>query len=116
MSGKDRVQQHRAKLQAHKRRRLEVCVSIRVIDDVRQVARSINKPVWSAVQDALEGYVDGYHRLIAEHQRLDDERARLLAQSDSPAHRHQIDEYNRQLGLFNQRLATFQRPPAVVTG
>jgi hypothetical protein len=42
---------------------------------------------------------------------LNDERARLVAQGDSPAHRQRIAEYNRQLAIFNQRLARFQQLP-----
>ncbi|MDQ6732875.1 MAG: hypothetical protein M3Z35_01970 [Nitrospirota bacterium] len=109
-SAKARVQHHRAKLQRHRRRRIEVSIGIPIINAMRQIASAGNKPLWSAVQDALEGYVEEFHRLIVEHQRLNKERARLLGQEDSPAHRCQIEEYNRRLAAFNERLCRFRKP------
>lgn len=42
-------------------------------------------------------------------------RARLLALPDFAGCRHQIEEYNRQLAIFNKRFARFQDPTIVAT-
>ncbi len=57
---KARVRKHRAKLQGKYCQRLEVWIGITVIENVREVAKRKNVPMWSAVQDALEAYVTGH--------------------------------------------------------
>ncbi len=57
---KARVQKHRAKLRRKYCRRLEVCIGITVIENVRKVANRKQMPMWMAVQEALETYVTGH--------------------------------------------------------
>jgi len=57
---KIRVQKHRAKLPGEHCRRLEVCISISVIEDVRAIAKQKEVPMWAPVQDALIEYVTGH--------------------------------------------------------
>ncbi len=53
-STKARVKRHRAKLRGKYCQRLEVWIGIVVIENVREVAKRKNVPMWSAVQEALE--------------------------------------------------------------
>ena len=79
----------------------------------------------SAVQEALEAYVTAhastdpqetkYSTLMTEHRRLNAERTRLQGQADSFECRGQIDEYNRQLAAFNERVTRFQQAPVTLT-
>jgi hypothetical protein len=57
---KDRVQRHRASLEANQRRRLDVCISSPLIDKVRTIAQWREKSISSTVQHALECYVVEY--------------------------------------------------------
>jgi hypothetical protein len=111
-----RVQKHREKLIEQHRQRLEVCIDCALIDKMYRIARFKHEPMWSAVQAALEDYVEECDKLIAEQRRLNDERTRILGQADSLGCRRQIEEYNRQLVTFHERLTTFQRSRYVVSG
>jgi len=112
IAGKDRVQQHRDRLEARQRRRLEVCVSIPLIDTVRQIAQWRKTPMSATVQDALECYVQEYQWLTAEDQRLDEVRDRLPANVNSLEDRHRIEEYKRHVAVFNERLDRFRKSGA----
>src|SRR5690348_5921564 len=58
---KERVQQHRARLQNNQRRRLEVTIGNAVIDQMRHIAALAKKRMSSVVQDALESYIHDWH-------------------------------------------------------
>ena len=100
---KNRVQQHRARLKATQRRRLEVCISIPLIDMVGQIAERRKEPMSSTVQDALQYYVKEHQWLAAETQRLDEVRGRLPANVNSVADRHQLEEYSGMLNVCYKR-------------
>jgi hypothetical protein len=106
---KERVQRHRARLQASQRRRLEVCISIDLIDKVDQIAQWRKQPMSSTVQDALEYYVAEYQWLAVENHRLDEVSVRLPANVNSMVDGHEIEEYNRHVATFNERMARFRR-------
>ena len=55
-----RVKRHRARLRGKYCRRLEVWIGIVVIENVREVAKRKNVPMWMAVEEALEAYVTGH--------------------------------------------------------
>ena len=57
---KVRVEKHRARLRSKYCRRLEVWIGIVVIENVREVAKRKNVPMWMAVEEALEAYVTGH--------------------------------------------------------
>lgn len=114
MSVNARVQKHREKLREQRRCRVEVCIGFGLLDKVRQIATFQHEPMSSAVQDALEAYVEEYHTLLAEQRRLTEERTRILEQEGSPAFRSQVEKYNRQFAAFNERFARFQRPHSAV--
>ena len=57
---KARVRKHRAKLRGKYCQRLEVWIGLTVIENVREVAKRKNVPMWSAVEEALESYVTGH--------------------------------------------------------
>ncbi len=59
-STKARVKRHRAKLRDQYCGRLEVWIGLTVIENVREVAKRKNVPMWAAVQEALETYVTGH--------------------------------------------------------
>ena len=59
-STKTRVKRHRAKLRGKYCQRLEVWIGLTVIENVREVAKRKNVPMWAAVQEALESYVTGH--------------------------------------------------------
>jgi len=107
MSPKDRIRKHRTKLHEQDRRRLEVCINGPLIERVSQIAKANHEPLWSAVQKALEAYVEEYRELEAERRRLIDESTRLRGQPDSPERRCQAEEYNRKLAGYKERLARF---------
>src|SRR5215472_8672040 len=107
MSPKERVRKYRTKLYEQQRRRLEVCINGSLIERVSQIARANHEPQWSAVQKALEAYVEEYRELAAESWRLKDEPTRLREQPDSPERRSQVEEYNRKLAVYKERLARF---------
>lgn len=119
MTVKERVREHRNKLKQQDCRRLEVWQGVTLIEQVRQIARGKEESMASAVQEALEAYVaahaaadpqeDEYQALMAEDRRLKDERTRLSAQVDSLQWRHEIQEYNRKLADFNQRVVRFKQ-------
>jgi len=109
MSPKDRVRQHRAQLHEQRRRRLEVCISTPLIEQMSRIARGYRVPLWAAIQKALEVYVEDYRELAAESRRLNDEGTRLRGQADSPEWRRQAEEYNRKLAGYRGRCARFQR-------
>ena len=109
MSPKERVRMYRAKLHEQQRRRLEVCISTPLIQKMSQIARANHEPLWSAVEKALEAYVEEYHELEAERRRLIDESTRLRGQPDSPERRCQVQEYSRKLAVYKERLGRFQR-------
>jgi hypothetical protein len=109
MNVKDRVREHRAKLREQQRQRLEVCISIPLLDQVRQTTK---KPLSQVVQDALEWYIEEHRELVAEGGRLNAERERvqsLLTQGNSAALKVQVDDYNRQLAAFKERVARFEQ-------
>jgi hypothetical protein len=112
MTVKDRVREHRAKLQEQQRQRLEVCISIPLLDQVRHTTK---KPLSHVVQDALAWYIEERRELVAEGGRLAVERERLEAlvrQGDYPADfKDQVDDYNRQNTAFNTGAGRFSRPP-----
>src|SRR5215469_227659 len=110
MSPRERVRQHRTKLHEEQRRRLEVWISTPLIEKVSQIARANHEPLWSAVQKALEAHVELHRELAAESRRLIEESTYLREQLDSPERRRQVNEYNRKLGDFRERLAKFQQP------
>jgi hypothetical protein len=110
MSVNARVQKHREKLRAQHRCRVEVCIGSGLLEKVRQIATFQNEPMWSAVQDALEAYVEEYHTLIAEQRRLNEERTRILEQEGSPGFRSQVEAYNRHFAAFTERFVRSQRP------
>jgi hypothetical protein len=58
----DRVRKHRAKLHGQHRRRLEVCIGVTVIENIRRIARYKRQPPWAVIQQALEAYVTTYVR------------------------------------------------------
>src|SRR5262249_41397132 len=102
MSPKERVRKYRAKLHEQRRRRLEVCISSPLIERLSQIARANHEPQWSAVQKALEAYVEEYHELETERRRLIDESTRLRGQPNSPERRCQVQEYNRKLAGYRE--------------
>jgi len=108
MTPNARVHKHREKLRGEQCRRLEVSISVALIDQLREMARFKGVPVWSAVQDALKVHLMEYRQLLAEGQRLHDERARVLKLVGISASQPQITEYNRQLATYNERLSRFQ--------
>ena len=108
MTPNARVHKHREKLRREQCRRLEVSISVALIDQLREMARFKGVPVWSAVQDALKVHLMEYRQLLAEGQRLRDERARVLKLVGISAYQPQIIEYNRQLATYNERLSRFQ--------
>ncbi len=108
MSAKTRVQKFRESLRRHNCGRLEVWIDATLIDQVREMARFQSVPVWSAVQDALEAHPAEWRKVLAEGQRLSDERARVLKLAGVSGYGPQIMEYNRQLAAYNARLASFQ--------
>jgi len=110
VSGKERVRKHRTKLHEQERRRLEVWINASLIEKVRQIARTNDEPLWSAVEKALEAHVEEYCELAAQSRRLIYECTRLRGQPDSLAWRRQVEEYNRKLGDFRERLSKFQQP------
>ncbi len=59
-SNKTRVRKHRAKLQRQGCGRLEVWITIPIIEKVRQVATRENVSMWQVVQYALRTYVTGH--------------------------------------------------------
>jgi len=101
-----------AKLLNEHRSRLEICIGNALIDKVRQIAKFADKPIWSIVEDAFETYIEEHDKLRVEQLRLNGEYHRLLTlleQDNSAQVRSQIDEYNRQLIEYNERLARFHR-------
>jgi len=66
MSPKDRVRKYRAELHEQQRRRLEVCISTPLIEQMSRIARGYRVPLWAAIQKALEVYVEDYRELAAE--------------------------------------------------
>ena len=70
LSANDRVRKHRAKLLDRQRCRLEVCVGIALIDRVRLIARSRDKPMWSVVEAAVEAYTEEYEKFLADNRDL----------------------------------------------
>jgi hypothetical protein len=107
MTPKTRVQRHRAKLRDLHCRRLEVWIRMTLIDEVREIARSQNKVMGSVVQAALEVYVTAHTTLRAEQRRLDDDRALLMNQADTPGWRQQVEAFNRQLVAYKERWAWY---------
>ena len=103
-SPKDRTRKHRAKIQDQNRCRLEVCIDRTLSERVCKITR---QPMWVVVQRALEAHVEEHSAIVAEGQRLEDERACLLRQADAPAKRHLVDEFNRKLDAFNARVQKF---------
>jgi len=55
-----RTRKHRANLKAGGCRRLEVTISIHMIEKIREVAKRKKLTMWEAVQDAIEAYVTGH--------------------------------------------------------
>ena len=108
MTPNARVHKHREKLRGEQCRRLEVWISVALIDQLREMARFKGVPVWSAVQDALKGHLVEYRQLLAEGQRLSNERARVLKLEGKPEYQSQGLEYNQQLAVHNERLGRFQ--------
>ena len=108
MNVNDRVRKYRAHLKEQCCGRLEVSISVALIDQLREMAKFKRVPVWSAVQDALKVHLLEYRQLLADGQRLRDERARVLKLVGISAYQPQIIEYNRQLATYNERLSRFQ--------
>lgn len=107
MSPKDRVRKHRAKLHTQQRRRLEVSISMPLIEKISRIAGDYGVPLWSVVQKALEVSVVDYRELAAKGRLLDEERARLLRRAYSAEWQRQADDYNRKLAVFKERFARF---------
>lgn len=57
-----RVRKHRAKLRKERCRRLEVCIGVTVIENIRLIARYKRQQTWEVIQQALETYVTAYVR------------------------------------------------------
>lgn len=112
MKVKDRVRIHRAHLKEQCCGRLEVSISVALIGQLRGMARFKGVPVWSAIQDTLEAHLVEYRQLLADGRRLSDKRARVLELVGIGESHPQITEYNRQLTVYNERLATFQGVPS----
>ena len=110
-----RVRKYRTKLLEQDRNRLEVWIGGALIQKVREVASNNTIPVWSAVETALEDYVMEYQALVAEGQRLTVQRDNLLDVVHRPDCAAHINEYNRQLAAYNERLSRFQRHAVHIT-
>lgn len=108
MTPNARVHKHREKLRGEQCRRLEVWIGGGVIDNIRHLAKVTNRSTWDVVQDALKVHLVEYRQVLAEGQRLRDERARVLKLVGISAYQPQIIEYNRQLATYNERLSRFQ--------
>ncbi len=54
------VIKHRAKLRGERGRRLEVWIGMDVIENMREVAKRKNLPMWAAVEDVLQANVSGH--------------------------------------------------------
>ena len=108
-----RVQKHREKLAEQHRQRLEVQMDCGVIDKMSGIARFKKEPMWSAVQAALEAYVEEYDKLTAEGWRLQEEHTRIMGLADSSERRQQIEAYRRHIASYNERLTNFERSPYV---
>jgi hypothetical protein len=52
-----RVHKHREKLRGEQCRRLEVWIGEGVVDEIRQLAKVMNRSTWDVVQEALQSYV-----------------------------------------------------------
>ena len=109
MKVNDRVRKHRAHLKEQGCSRLEVAIDVTLIRQLREMARFKRVPVRSAVQDALETHLAEFRQLLADGQRLNEERVRVLKLVGISAYQPQITEYNRQLAAYNERLDRFQR-------
>jgi hypothetical protein len=55
-----RVRKYRAKLDGQHCRRLEVCIGVTVIENIRRIARYKRQQTWAVIQQALETYVSAY--------------------------------------------------------
>lgn len=102
-----RVRKHRETLRGHHCQRLEVWLSVDVIEGIREVAERGNRQVRDVVQDALTAYLAERRWLIAESQRLTDEHGLLVPHVHSPAHRQLIEAYNRRIEVYRERLTRF---------
>jgi len=112
MNVKDRVRKHRAHLKEQCCGRLDVSISAALIEQLREMARLKGVPVCSAVQEALEAHLVEYRQLLAEGQRLNEERARVLKLAGNSEYQSQALEYNRQHAAHNERLSRFQGCPS----
>ncbi|MDH5667225.1 MAG: hypothetical protein OEY86_04355 [Nitrospira sp.] len=105
MSARERVRKFRQSLQNRQRRRFEACVDVTVINEVTAVAEALEIPVWRAVENALADYYEEFDALIAEQQRLDEERSRIEELGSRP----DAELFNRDLRSHCDRVSRFLR-------
>ncbi|MDH5640868.1 MAG: hypothetical protein OEY28_06205 [Nitrospira sp.] len=105
MTARERVQKCRQSLKNRQRRRFEACVDVAVIDEVTAVAEALEVPVWKAVENALADYCEEYDALIAEQQRLDNERPRIEQCGSRP----DAETFKQDLRRYNERVSRFLR-------
>jgi len=55
-----RVRKYRANLRNRQCRRLDVCIGITVIENIRRIAKYKGQETWDVIQQALESYVTAY--------------------------------------------------------
>jgi hypothetical protein len=83
---------------------------MRLVDELGEIAGLKKEAMGAVIKNALEVYVTAHATLIAEQQRLNDERARLTGQADTPGWRRQVEGFNRQIAAYNERWAWYPKP------